>query len=104
MIDDKYIEVPKYCANELTYDIDELLLPENILGKEAYAYKDRLIEALEIVKYETFINKIYIATIDMDSGEPMFKIFAYTNSKVPPTKAFFFKLGANNELVKIDSK
>lgn len=103
MIDDKYIDAPKYCANELTYDIDELLLPKNILGKEAYAYKDRLIEALEIVKCEPLINKIYIATIDMDSGKPVFKIFAYTNSKVPPTKAFFFKLGVNNELVKIES-
>lgn len=100
---DKYIESPKYIANNLSYNIENLLLPENILGKEAYVYKDRLIEALEIVKYEPLINQIYIATISMDSGEPIFKIFAYTNSGIPPTKAFFFKLGINGELIKIDS-
>jgi hypothetical protein len=102
-IQDKYIDSPKYVVNNLTYDIDDLLLTEDILGKEAYAYKDKLIEAIEIVKYEPLINKIYIATIGMELGEPIFKIFAYTNSGIPPTKAFFFKLGANNELIKIDS-
>jgi len=102
-IEDKYIEAPKYIANNLSYNIEDLLITEDILGKEAYTYKDKLIEAIEIVKYEPLINEIYIATIGMDSGEPIFKIFAYTNSGIPPTKAFFFKLGANEELIKIDS-
>lgn len=102
-IQDRYIDSPKYIVNNLSYNIKSLLITEDFLGKEAYAYKDKLIEAIEIVKYEPLINEIYIATICMDSGEPVFKIFAYTNSKVPPTKAFFFKLGANNELVKIES-
>lgn len=102
-IQDKYIEAPKYIVNNLSYNIEDLLITEDILGKEAYAYKDKLIEAIDIVKYEPLINKIYIATIDMNSGEPIFKIFAYTNSRIPPTKAFFYKLGINQELIKIDS-
>lgn len=99
-INDKYIDVPKYCANELPYDIDELLLPESILGKEAYTYKDRLIEALEIVKYEPLINKIYNATISMESGSPVFIIWAYTNTKAPPVKEFRFSLDEKGILVR----
>ncbi|WP_026627042.1 DUF2971 domain-containing protein [Dysgonomonas capnocytophagoides] len=99
---DKYIDSPKYIVNNLSYNIEDLLITEDFLGKEAYAYKDKLIEAIERVKYEPLINEIYIATIGMDSGEPIFKIFTYTNSGIPPTKAFFFKLGINGELIKID--
>ena len=100
-IDDKYIDTPKYHANELTYDIDELLLPEDILGKEAYAYKDRLVEALEIVKHEPLINKIYIANISIESGNPIFIIWAYTNTKAPPVKEFRFGLDKNGVLVRM---
>lgn len=101
-INDKYIDASKYHANELTYNIDELLLSEDILGKEAYAYKDRLIEALEIVKHEPLITEIYIATISMESGKPIFIIFAYTNSKVPPVKEFRFELNENGKIQKIN--
>lgn len=97
---DKYIDAPQYRANKLNYNIDELLLPENILGKEAYSYKDRLIEALEIVRYEPLITEIYIATIALEAGVPIFKIWAYTG-KTPPTKAFFFKLDDKNKLIKL---
>lgn len=97
---DKYIDSPQYYANKLDYNIDELILSENILGKEAYAYKNRLVEALEIVRYEPMITGIYIATIDIDAGEPIFKIWANTD-KIPPTKEFFFKLDDKNNLIKL---
>lgn len=102
LIDDRYVDAPKYHANELTYDIDELLLPEDILGKEAYAYKDRLIEALETVKHEPQINKIYIANISIESGNPIFIIWAYTSTKAPPTKEFRFGLNKKGELQRIN--
>lgn len=100
-IDDKYIDAPKYHANELDYDLDELLLPEDILGKEAYVYKERLVEALEIVKHEPLINKIYIANISIESGNPIFIIWAYTNTKAPPVKEFRFGLDKNGVLVRM---
>lgn len=102
-IEDNYINAPKYIANNLAYNIEDFLITEDLLGKEAYAYKDKLIEAIEIVKYEPLINEIYIATIGMDSGEPIFKIFAYTKAGIPPTKGFFFKLGTDEELIRINS-
>lgn len=102
-IEDKYIDAPKYIANKLSYSVEDLFITEDFLGVEAYAYKDKLIEAIELVRYEPLIKAIYIATIGMDDGKPIFKIFADTNSGLPPTKAFFFKLGNNNELIKIDS-
>jgi len=101
-IPDRYSNARPYLANKLTYNIDDFLLTEDFLGKEAFAYKDKLIDALEIVRYEPLITKIYIATIDMNTGEPIFKIFAYTGN-TPPTKAFFFKLDSKNNLIKIPS-
>ncbi len=102
-IEDRYLDSPKYIVNNLSYNVEDLLITEEFLGKEAYVYKDKLIEAIEIVKYEPLITKIYIATISMEHGSPEFRIFAYTKSGIPPTKSFFFKLDTNNELVKIDN-
>ena len=102
IIDDKYVDSPKYRVNELTYDINKLLLSEEALGEEAYVYKDKLIEALEIVKHEPLINEIYLATISMESGNPTFLIWAYTNIKVPPTKGFKFKLDESGKLQSVN--
>ena len=52
-IEDKYMDTPQYIANSLDYDIDKLLMPIELLGEEAYSYKDKLIQALEIVRHGT---------------------------------------------------
>ena len=62
---------------------------------------DRLVEALEIVKHEPLINKIYIANISIESGNPIFIIWAYTNTKAPPVKEFRFGLDKNGVLVRM---
>ena len=100
-IEDKYADSPKYIANDVDYDIDRLLLPKNILGEEAYSYKCKLIDALEIVKQDPLIKEIYIATINMDLGEPLFIIWAYTKSGIPPCKQFRFKLNPSGEIYQI---
>ena len=100
-IEDKYADSPKYIANDVDYDIDRLLLPKNILGEEAYSYKCKLIDTLEIVKQDPLIKEIYIATINMDLGEPLFIIWAYTKSGIPPCKQFRFKLNPSGEIYQI---
>lgn len=100
-IEDKYIGAPKYIANNIDYNIDELLMPANLLGEEAYSYKDKLIQALEIVKHEPLIKEIYIATINMDAGEPLFIIWAYTKSGIPASKEFNFKLNDKGEVYRV---
>lgn len=97
-IEDKYEDAPQYIANCLDYDIDELLMPAALLGEEAYSYKDKLIQALEIVRHEPLIKEIYIATINMDAGEPLFIIWAYTKSGIPASKEFNFKLNDKGEV------
>jgi hypothetical protein len=102
-IEDKYINAPapENCTNNLEYDIEKLLMPESIIGKEAYAYKDKLIEALEIVRYEPLIKKIYNTAIEMEGDKPIFIIHAYTNCEVPPIKEFRFTLANDGLLQKI---
>lgn len=100
-IEDKYANAPQYIANSLDYNIDELLMPANLLGEEAYSYKDKLIQALEIVKHEPLIKKIYIATINMDAGEPLFIIWAYTKSGTPASKEFNFKLNDKGKVYRV---
>lgn len=100
-IEDKYMNTPQYIANNLDYDIDRLLMPIELLGEEAYSYKDKLIQALEIVRYEPLIKDIYIATINMNNGEPLFIIWAYTKSGIPASKEFNFKLNEKGEVYRI---
>jgi hypothetical protein len=100
-IHDKFPNAPKYYANELDYDIEALLLSEKIIGEKAYSYKNKLIEALEIVKHEPLINKIYSANISIESGKPIFRIFAYTNSELAPTKKFQFELDKDGCVTRI---
>ena len=100
-IDDKYSDTPQYIANCLEYNIDDLLLPKDLLGDEAYSYKQKLIEALEIVKLEPLIDEIYIATINISAGEPIFIIWAYTKSSPPPHKEFHFKLNCKGNVYRV---
>lgn len=100
-IDDKYLNAPQYFANNIKYNIDNLLFTEDILGKEAYIHKAKLIEALEIVSHEPLIKEIYIATINMDLGVPLFIIWAYTKSGIPPSREFNFKLNEKGEVYRI---
>lgn len=100
-INDKYSNAPQYLANNLKYNIDDLLFPEKILGKGTHIYKAKLKEALEIVSHEPLIKEIYIATINMDSGEPLFIIWAYTKSGIPPCKEFNFKLNEKGEVYRV---
>ena len=59
------------------------------------------LDALEIVKQDPLIKEIYIATINMDLGEPLFIIWAYTKSGIPPYKQFRFKLNPSGEIRQI---
>lgn len=97
-IKDKYMDTPQYIANSLDYDIDKLLMPIELLGEEAYSYKDKLIQALEIVRHEPLIKEIYLATIKMNNGKPLFIIGAYTKSGIPTSKEFNFKLNEKGEV------
>lgn len=97
-IEDKYMDTPQYIANSLDYDIDKLLMPIELLGEEAYSYKGKLIQALEIVRHEPLIKEIYIATIKMNNGKPLFIIWAYTKSGIPTSKEFNFKLNEKGEV------
>lgn len=48
-IADKYADAPQYISNNFDYDIDELLMPANLLGEETYSYKDKLIKPLNLL-------------------------------------------------------
>ncbi len=97
-IEDKFPDTPQYLTTNLTYNIDDLLMPKELLGEVAYAYKNKLVEALEIVKHDPLINEIYTATIKMVSREPLFIIYAWTKSGFPPSKEYNFKLNDKGEI------
>lgn len=101
-IEDKYANAPSYIANNLDYDIDKLLMSAGLSKEEkAYSYKNKLIKALDIVKLDPLIKEIYIATINMDTEEPLFIIWAYTKSGIPPCKEFNFRLDDKGEVYRI---
>lgn len=49
IIADKYADAPQYISNNFDYDIDEFLMPANLLGEETYSYKDKLIKPLNLL-------------------------------------------------------
>ena len=51
--------------------------------------------------YEPYIKDFYIATIDLDSKEPLLKIFANTVNRITPVREFNFKLNAKGEVYRI---
>lgn len=96
-IEDRYYTAKKYVPNNLPYD--DWFLKKEFMG-DTYQYRDKLIEALNIVKFEPLITEIYQAVVNLESREPIFKVFAYTN-KIPPVKTFSFKLNNDGNLIQI---
>ena len=100
-IEDKYFDVPKYVANSVPYDIDNLLLCGGLNEEELVAYKNYFIKALEMVKDDPNIKEFYLATISYNQQEPILKIFGYTKNPLAPVKPFEFRIGDNNNVFRI---
>lgn len=100
-IEDKYANADKYIANCIDYDVDELLRNSYVSEEEILLYRDKFIEALESIKNEPHIKDFYIATLALDSKEPLLKIFANTAKGIPPVREFNFKLNDKRELYRI---
>lgn len=100
-VEDKYSNAAKYIANNIDYDVDELLQNSCVSEKDILLYRDKFIEAFESLKNEPYIKDFYIATIDLDSKEPLLKIFANTVNRITPVREFNFKLNAKGEVYRI---
>lgn len=100
-VEDKYSDTPKYVANCVSYDIDNLLLCGGLNEKEIATYKSYFINALETIKYDSNIKEFYLATISYDQQEPILKIFGYTKNTLAPVKPFEFRVGDNNKVLRI---
>lgn len=100
-IEDKYANATKYVANCIGYDVDELLMHGALCEREIQLYRDKFVEALESIKYDPMIEAFYLATISMNSTEPLLTIFANTKIKTPPTREYNFKLNENGEIYRI---
>lgn len=98
-LEDKFSNAEPYSSKNLNYDINSWWLTKEYM-EETYIYKDKLIEALDIVKNEPLIREIYQASITKDAI-PIIKIFTTTNSSITPIKIFQFKIDRNREIVKI---
>ena len=100
-IEDKYADAPKYVANCVSYDIDNLLLYGGLNEDEIATYKNYFINAFETIKDDPNINEFYLATINCDQQEPILKIFGYTKNPLAPVKPFEFRVGDNNNVLRI---
>ena len=100
-IEDKYSDAPKYMANCVSYDIDNLLLCGGLNKEEIVTYKSYFINAFEAIKDDSNIKEFYLATISYDQQEPILKIFGYTKSPLAPVKSFEFRIGDNNNVLRI---
>lgn len=100
-IEDKYSDAPKYVANCVSYDIDNLLLCGGLNEDEIATYKSYFINAFEMVKDNPNIKEFYLATISYDQQEPILKIFGYTKNSLAPVKSFEFKIGSNKNVLRI---
>ncbi len=100
-IEDKYSDAPKYVANSASYDIDNLLLCGGLNEEEMATYKSCFINALEMIKDDPNITEFYWATISYDQQEPILKIFGYTKNPLAPVKPFEFRIGDNNNVLRI---
>ncbi len=98
-LEDKFSYAEPYFANNLDYDANAWWLTKEYMG-ETYVYKDKLIEALDIVKKEPLIKEIYQASI-IKATIPIIKIFTYTNNRIAPVKIFQFKIDCNGKVIKI---
>lgn len=100
-VEDKYSDAPKYVANCVSYDIDNLLLCGGVNEEEIATYKSYFINALEILKDDPYITKFNLATISYDQQEPILKISSNTKIPLAPVKTFEFKIGDNNNVLRI---
>ena len=100
-VEDKYSDTPKYVANCVPYDIDNLLLCGCLNEEEIATYKNYFINALETIKDDPYIKEFYLATISYDQQEPILKIFGYTKNTLAPVKPFEFRVGDNNKVLRI---
>lgn len=100
-VEDKYPNIPKFVANCVSYDIDNLLLCGGLNEEEIATYKSYFINALEMVKDDTNITEFYLATISYNQQEPILKIFGYTKNPLAPVKPFEFRVGDNNKVLRI---
>ena len=101
-IEDKYSDAPKYVANSVSYDIDNLLLCGGLNEEEIATYKSYFINAIEMVKDDPSITEFYLATISYDQEEPILKIFGYTKNPLAPVKSFKFRVGDDNNVLRIN--
>ena len=101
-IEDKYSDAPKYVANSVSYDIDNLLLCGSLNEEEIATYKSYFINAIEMVKDDPSITEFYLATISYDQEEPILKIFGYTKNPLAPVKSFKFRVGDDNNVLRIN--
>lgn len=94
-VEDKYSNAPKFVANCVFYDIDNLLLCGGLNEEEISTYKNYFINALEMVKDDPNITEFYLATISYNQQGPILKIFGYTKNPLAPVKPFEFRVGDN---------
>ena len=100
-IEDKYFDAPMYVANSVPYDIDNLLLCGGLNEEEIATYKSYFINALGTIKDDSNIKEFYLATISYDQQDPILKIFGYTKNPLAPVKPFEFRVGDNNNVLRI---
>ena len=100
-VEDKYSDAPKYVANSVSYDIDNLLLCGGLNEEEIVAYKSYFINALEMIKDDPDITEFYLATINYNQHEPILRIFGNTKNPLAPVKPFEFRVGDNNKVLRI---
>ena len=100
-VEDKYPNAPKFVANCVSYDIDNLLLCGGLNEEEIATYKSYFINALEMVKDDPNITKFCLATINYNQHEPILRIFGNTKNPLAPVKPFEFRVGDNNKVLRI---
>lgn len=100
-IEDKFLNARRYYANSIDYNVDELLLCGGMPEEEAALHREKFIDALESLKNEPLIERFYLATMSVNSTEPLLVIWAYTKSGIPPTREFNFKLNDKGEVYRI---
>lgn len=101
-IPDNYADSDPYISSIVNYDLNDIFM-DDIYVSEVLKYKSRLIEALEIVRYNPLITKIYLAHIEIGSnGRPVFKVFADMIYSTSPIREFKFELGQGDQLISLD--
>jgi len=100
-VEDKYLSAPKYYANSIEYDVDDLLASGGMSNENMESYRDKFITALESIKNDPLIKRFYIATLNPNSKEPILVIYADTKSGVPSTKEFNFRLNDKGEVYQV---